>query len=164
MAKAKAKEGADKSRDRILAQNKRARHDYELHERYEAGLVLIGSEARSIRDLSPNITDAFVDLDKNGEAWVMQLRIQPLAHAAFAHSETRPRKLLLHDYELAKLHAAKERAGMTLIPTKLYYKQGRAKLEVAVAQGRKKHDKREAIKAQTAEREARIAIANARKG
>jgi SsrA-binding protein len=164
MAKAKGKDGAAKSLDRVLAQNKRARHDYELHERYEAGLVLLGSEARSLRDLSPNLTDSFVDIDKSGEAWVFQLRIQPLTHAAFGHSETRPRKLLLHDYEIAKLRVAKERSGMTLIPTKLYYKQGRAKLEVAVAQGRKKHDKREAIKAQTAEREARLAIAQARKG
>jgi SsrA-binding protein len=91
------------------------------------------------------------------------MRIQPLSHAAFAHTETRPRKLLLHDYEIAKLRAATEREGMTLIPTRLYYKKGKAKLEVAVAQGLKKHDKREAIKTQTAEREARAAIARARK-
>jgi SsrA-binding protein len=163
MSQAKAKDKVAKSQDRVLAQNKRARHDYELSDRYEAGLVLIGSEARSLRDLAPNLTDSFVDIDRNREAWVMQMRIQPLTHAAFAHSETRPRKLLLHDYEIAKLKAATEQKGMTLIPTKLYYKQGRAKLEVAVAQGRKLHDKREAIKTRTAEREARAAIARARK-
>lgn len=163
MSKAKGNPGVEKSLDRVLTQNRRARHDYELHDRYEAGLVLIGSEARSLRDLSPNLTDAYVDIDRNGEAWVHHMRIQPLRHAAFGHSETRPRKLLLHDYEIAKLRAATERAGMTLIPTKLYYKKGRAKLEVAVAEGRKKHDKREAIKTQTAEREARAAIARARK-
>jgi SsrA-binding protein len=163
MSKGKGKDSVDKSLDRVLAQNKRARHDYELSDRYEAGLVLIGSEARSLRDLAPNLTDSFVDIDRNGEAWVMQMRIQPLSHAAFAHTETRPRKLLLHDYEIAKLRAATEREGMTLIPTRLYYKKGKAKLEVAVAQGLKRHDKREAIKTQTAEREARAAIARARK-
>lgn len=163
MSGSKKKAEVDKSADRLLAQNKRARHDYELGDRYEAGLSLIGSEARSLRDSAPNLTDSFVDIDRNGEAWVHHMRIQPMKHAAFGHAETRPRKLLLHAYEIQRLKAATEREGMTLVPTKIYFKNGRAKLEVAVAEGRKKHDKREALKTKTAEREARAAIARQRK-
>lgn len=164
MAAEKPKSKGDKSQDRLLAQNRRANFDYELGDRYEAGLSLMGSEARSLRDAAPSLVDSFVDIDRRGEAWVMHMRIQPLRHAAFAHSETRPRKLLLNRKELDQMRAAVEREGMTLVPTKIYFKKGRAKLEVAVARGKKKSDKREAIKTKTAEREARAEIDRSRKG
>ena len=148
---------------KILATNRRASFDYELFDRYEAGLQLIGSEARSIRTTSPGVSDAFVDIDRNGEAWVKQMRIGTMAHAAFSHEETRPRKLLLHRYEIERLRASIEREGMTLVVTRMYHKDGRAKLEFAVARGKKMHDKRAAIKERTEREETRAAISRGRK-
>jgi SsrA-binding protein len=150
--------------ENVLATNRRARFDYELGDRYEAGLCLIGSEARSLRETSPGINEAFVDMDRQGEAWIKQMRIAPMKHAAFGHSELRPRKLLLHRAELDKIRAAIERDGMTAVPTKIYYKDGRAKVEVALAKGKKLHDKRETIKRRTEEREARAAFSRGRQG
>lgn len=125
--------------------------------------MLIGSEARSLRDTSPGITEAWVEIDRQGEAWVRQMRIATLPHAAFAHEELRPRKLLLHRDEIQKLRAAVEREGMTLVPTKIYFKNGRAKLEFALARGKKKHDVRQAIKERQADLEARAAMQRGRK-
>ncbi len=147
----------------MLATNRRASFDYDLETRYEAGIALIGSEARSLRETSPGLSESWVDIDKNGEAWVMGMRIAPLKHAAFGHGEVRPRKLLLHRLELDKLRIALEREGMTLIPTKIYFKGGRAKLELAVARGKKHYDKRASIKARDADREASAAMQRGRK-
>lgn len=158
MAKGGDKPGKDRDgRDRVIAQNRRAHFDYELGERIEAGLVLIGSEARSLRDNAADLSDAWVDI-KNGEAWVKQLRIPPLHHAAFAHDETRPRKLLLHKAQIEKLGGSAQRERMTLVVTKAYYKGGRVKLEIALGKGRKAHDKRHAIRDREANKEARDAI------
>ncbi len=160
----KVKKGATSpTGERVLAQNRRASFDYELGDKYEAGLQLLGSEARSIRNHAPTIVDAFVDIDRSGEAWVKQMRIPPLSHAAFGHEEVRPRKLLLHRNEIDRLRGKTEKEGMTLVPTRVYYKQGRAKLEFRVARGRKKHDKRQAIRERTEKAEARAAIARGRK-
>jgi SsrA-binding protein len=163
MAKSGSKKSAAAEGQVVLATNRRASHDYELGKRFEAGLCLIGSEARSLRQTSPGLSDAYVDIDRRGEAWVRQLRIAPMNHAAFGHEETRPRKLLLHRHELEELRGALERDGMTLVPLRLYHLKGRAKLELAIARGRKKYDKRAAIKARTAEDEARAAMARGRK-
>lgn len=155
-----AKGGAAKSKsdpNRRIADNRRAHFDYELGERYEAGMVLIGSEARSLRDHTADLSDAWVDI-RNGEAWVRQMRIPHLNHAAFAHEEVRPRKLLLHKSQIEKLRGAMERDRMTLIVTKAYYKDGRAKLEIAVGRGRKAHDKRHAIRDREQSKEARDAM------
>lgn len=158
-----AKGGKKKKQgENVLATNRRARFDYELGDRYEAGLVLIGSEARSLRETAPGINEAFIDVDRNGEAWIKQMRVATVKHAAFGHTELRPRKLLLHRTELNRIRAALERDGMTAVPTKIYYKQGRAKLELALAKGKKLHDKRETIKRRTEEREARAAISRGR--
>ncbi|HSC86598.1 MAG TPA: SsrA-binding protein SmpB [Polyangiaceae bacterium] len=157
------KKGAALTGDRVLATNRRASHDYELGTRFEAGLALIGSEARSLRETAPGLADSWVDIDKSGEAWVMGLRIAPLKHAAFGHGEVRPRKLLLHRVEIDKLRMALEREGMTLIPTKIYFKAGRAKLEISVARGKKHYDKRASIKARDADREAAQAMQRGRK-
>jgi SsrA-binding protein len=160
MAKAEKKTPAKSGGDRLLATNKRARFDYELGEKFEAGISLIGSEARSLRETSPGINDAFIDISRQGEAWILQMRIAPMKHAAFAHTELRPRKLLLHRVELDRIRAALDREGMTVVPTKIYYKGGRAKLEIALAKGKKLHDKRQAIKERTEEREARAAMSH----
>lgn len=124
-------------------------------------MVLIGSEARSLRDHAPDLTDSWVDVH-SGEAWLKGMRIPPMQHAAFGHEERRPRKLLLNRKEIDKLRIAVEREGMTLIATKCYFKNGRAKVEIAVARGKKVHDKRQTLKERTADREARQAMRRAR--
>lgn len=164
MARGGKKDAKTAGGDRVLATNRRAKFEYELGDRYEAGISLIGSEARSLRETSPGINEAFIDMDRSGEAWVKQMRIAQMKHAAFGHSELRPRKLLLHRSELDRIRAGLEREGMTAVPTKVYYKNGRAKLEIAMAKGKKLHDKRQAIKERTEEREARAAMTRGRRG
>jgi SsrA-binding protein len=149
--------GQKRSLDRQISANRRAHFDYELSDRYEAGMVLIGSEARSLRDNAADLTDAWVDI-RNGEAWVKQLRIPALHHAAYAHEEKRPRKLLLRKSQIETLQGAVERDRMTLVVTKAYYKSGRVKLEIALGKGRKAHDKRRAIRDREAVKEARDAM------
>jgi len=130
-----------------IALNKRARFDYQLGERFEAGLVLEGWEVKSLRAGKAQIVDAHVII-KHGEAFLLGGVIQPLIQAS-THVQpdpTRTRKLLLHDYEIAKLSGAVDRKGFTIVPTALYFKRGRVKLEIALAQGKQKHDKRAAIK------------------
>lgn len=148
----------NKSYDRVIATNRRARFNYELSDSYEAGVSLIGSEARSLRERAADLTDAWVDIDANSQAWVKGMRIPPMAHAAFGHEERRTRRLLLHSEEIARLKAAVERDGMTIVVTKCYFKRGRVKLEIRLARGRKVHDKRHAIKDREADREARQAM------
>jgi SsrA-binding protein len=148
----------NKSYDRVIAQNRRARFNYELSDSYEAGVALIGSEARSLRERAADLTDAWVDIDVHSQAWVKGLRIPPMQHAAFGHEERRTRRLLLHAEEIARLKAAVEREGMTIVVTKCYFKHGKVKLEVRLAKGKKTHDKRHAIKDRQADREARQAM------
>jgi len=155
----KSKDGGD----RLIATNRRASFDYEIGDSYEAGPVLIGSEVRSLRENSADLSDAWVDIDGRGEAWVRGLRIPPLKHAAFGHEERRARKLLLHTGQIDKLRGSQQRDGMTLIVTKCYFKSNRVKIEVAVGKGRKKFDKRQAVRTRDAEKEARQAI-RARRG
>jgi SsrA-binding protein len=149
--------------DRLVSKNRRASFDYELGDTYEAGLVLIGSEARSLRENTADLTDAWVDIDGRNEAWVKGMRVPPLKHSSFGHEERRPRKLLLHREQIDKLRGLVDREGMTLIVTKCYIKDGRAKLEFAIARGRKTHDKRHALRAKMADREAEGAMRRGRK-
>lgn len=146
------------SGDRLVSKNRRAHFDYELGERFEAGLVLIGSEARSLRQHSADLRDAWVDIDARSEAWVKGLKIPEMNHAAFGHAEKRPRKLLLHAEQIRKLRVKLEAEGMTLVVTQCYFKQGRVKLEIAVARGKKNYDKRRTIKERDATRDAQAAI------
>lgn len=148
----------NKSCDRVIATNRRARFNYDLGDSYEAGVALIGSEARSLRERAADLTDAWVDIDSRSQAWVKGMRIPPMQHAAFGHEERRTRRLLLHAEQIARLKAAVERDGMTIVVTKCYFKQGRVKLEIRLAKGRKTHDKRHAIKDREADREARQAM------
>ena len=157
-----ATEDKSKAANRLIARNKRARFEYELGDTYEAGVSLLGSEARSLRDRAADLSDAWVEIDPHQEAWLKGMRIPELKHAAFGHREQRPRKLLLHDYEIAKLRAGVDRDGMTIVATKLYFKNHRVKVEVALARGRKKHDKRQALKERDAAREARDAMRRAK--
>jgi SsrA-binding protein len=148
--------------DRLVSKNRRAHFDYEITDTFEAGLVLIGSEVRSLRVNSADLSDAWVDIDRRGEAWVKGMRIPHLTHAAFGHEDVRPRKLLLHKEQIDRLRGLSERDGMTLIATKCYFKDNRAKIEVGVARGKKHYDKRQTIKNREGEREAQAAIRRAR--
>jgi SsrA-binding protein len=151
-----------KSQDRVVARNKRARFEYELGETYEAGVVLIGSEARALRDRAADLSDSWVEIDQRGEAWLKGMRIPEHQHAAFGHDEKRPRKLLLHAQQIATLGAQVARDGMTAVATQCYFKGGRLKVEVALARGRKLHDKRQALREREADREAEAAMRRAR--
>jgi len=146
----------------VVATNRRAGFDYELTERFEAGLVLIGSEVKSLRLRNVNISEAWAQV-RGGEAFVEGMRIGVLAHAAFGHKEDRARKLLLHRKQIEQLMDAIDRKGLTVVVTRLYFRDGKAKVELALARGRSKGDKREAIKSRDADREARAAIASARR-
>lgn len=135
------------SEPRTIALNRRARHEYFIEERYEAGVALAGWEVKSLREGKAQITEAYVII-RNSEAWLLGAHITPLTSAStHVHTEpARTRKLLLHRQELNKLVGATEREGYTLIPLSLYWQRGRAKLEIGLAKGKKQHDKRESIK------------------
>ena len=143
--------------EKTVAVNRRAGHDYDFLERYEAGIALTGTEIKSIRDGRANLRDAFARVH-NGELCLHNIDIaESPAASRFNPEPTRPRKLLLHKDEIAHLAGALEQRGLTLIATRLYLKRGRAKIELAVAKGRKSYDKRAVI----AEREANRSIQRA---
>jgi SsrA-binding protein len=136
-----------KAAPRSIAVNRRARHDYFIEANYEAGLVLEGWEVKSMRSGKAQIAEAYVTILK-GEAWLLGAHISPLTSAS-THvnpDPTRTRKLLMNRHELNKLIGATERQGYTLVPLQLYWQRGRAKLEIGLAKGKKKHDKRASIK------------------
>ena len=148
--------------EKLIVRNRRAGFDYELGERFEAGLALLGSEVKVLRVASADLTDAWCSID-GGEAFLKGMNIPELSGALFAHEAKRPRKLLLHKEEITKIQRGIDRDGMTVAATRLYFKDGRVKVELALAKGKKKGDKRETVKRREAEREARAAIARSRK-
>jgi SsrA-binding protein len=139
---------------KIVAENRKARHSYEIHEVFEAGIMLAGSEVKSLRAGKSNIAESYAS-EQGGELYVINAYIPAYAEAnRFNHEERRPRKLLLHKREIAKLIGAVRKEGMTLVPLKLYFNdRGRAKMELALARGRKLHDKRAAEKARDWDRQ-----------
>jgi SsrA-binding protein len=141
-----------------IARNKRARHDYHLLETFEAGLVLVGTEVKSLRDGRANISDAYGIL-REGEPFLINLHISPYERGGYTnHEPERTRKLLLHRKEIRRLIGAIEREGLTLVPLELYFKNGVAKVALALAKGKKLHDKRDTERTRDAEREmARVA-------
>jgi SsrA-binding protein len=140
--------------DRVVAENRKARHDYEILETVEAGLVLTGSEVKSLRAGRANLKDSYARVDR-GEAFLMNAHISPYAAASqFGHEPERDRKLLLHRAEIDKLVGRVQERGLTVIPLRLYFKAGRAKVLLGVGRGRKAYDKREAIKKREMDREA----------
>lgn len=132
---------------KTVAENRRARYEYELLEEYEAGLVLYGSEVKSLRSGKSNIADAFADI-KNGEIWIRQMHIAEYKGAnRFNHDPGRPRKLLLKKSEIRKLIGKVQEKGLTVVPLRLYFNaKNIAKIQIALAKGKKTHDKRETIK------------------
>lgn len=138
---------------KLIARNKKARFNYDLGERYEAGLVLTGSEVKSLRLGKANLTDSYARL-KGGEVWLLSAHITPYPFASYDnHEPERPRKLLLHKREINKLAGKIQEQGMSLIPLAIYFKRGRAKVELALAKGKKLHDKRQTMKKRDQQRE-----------
>ena len=154
MAEASATSG-----DRLVAQNRKASHDYAILDTIEAGLVLAGTEVKSLRTGKASLQESWATIE-NGEAWVLQLHIPPYEQGnRWNLDPVRKRKLLLHRSQIDKLRKALEQKGHTLVPLKLYFTKGRAKLLLGVGRGKKSHDKREAI----AERDARREMDRARR-
>jgi SsrA-binding protein len=146
------------SGERDAAHNRAAAHNYFLLERFEAGVVLRGTEVKSIREGKANLKDSY-GLIKDGEAFVLNMHIGPYSHGNIAnHDEARTRKLLLHGDEVRKLFSKTQIKGHTLIPTRLYFRHGRVKCELALAKGKQDWDKRETVRRREADREARAAI------
>ncbi len=140
--------------ERTISSNRQARFEYELLDRYEAGIVLTGSEIKSVRAGRVNLRDAYVRVE-HGEAWLVGAHISPYENAGYApHDPDRPRKLLLHSDEIITLRVQTQTKGLTIVPLRLYLKGRRAKIEIAVARGKKLYDKR----ATMAERDARREI------
>jgi len=138
---------------KIVAKNRKASHEYFLLDTYEAGLVLQGSEIKSIRAGQISLAEAYVQVD-GSEAWLMDAHIAPYAQASiYNHEPRRPRKLLLHKVEIRRLWNEVRKKGVTIVPTKVYLKEGRAKVEIALAKGKKLYDKRDAIAKRDLQRE-----------
>jgi SsrA-binding protein len=158
VAKEKEKPG-----ETLIARNKRAAFDYELGQKYEAGLVLIGSEVKMLRAGPADLTNSWCSVQR-GVAFLNGMNIPVMTGAAFGHESKQPRKLLLHLNEIKDIEEAISRDGMTVVATRLYFKGGFVKVEIALAKGKKKGDKRETMRQQDAEREARMAISRGRRG
>jgi len=138
---------------KIIAENRQARRDYFIVDEYEAGLVLLGTEVKSLRQGRANLKDSYARI-KNGEVFLYQLHIAPYPFAYYDnHDPLRPRKLLLHKHEIKRLYGKMNEKGHTLIPIRLYFKGGKAKILLALAKGKRKVDKREAIKRRDAQRD-----------
>jgi SsrA-binding protein len=141
------------SNEKLVCVNRQARHNYFIDETYEAGLVLLGSEVKSLRDGKANLVDSYAQI-RRGEAFLINAHISPYAGAnQFNHEPTRTRKLLLHAREIERLTGKTKERGLTLIPLKLYFKDGRAKVELGLARGKKLYDKRDTLRRKVAERE-----------
>ncbi|MBR0551552.1 SsrA-binding protein SmpB [Stakelama marina] len=132
---------------KTVAENRRARFDYSIEDVYEAGIALTGTEVKSLRFGEGSIAESYAEV-RDGEVWLINSNVPEFSHGnRFNHEPKRPRKLLLHDREIRKLHGAVARQGMTLVPLSIYFNgRGRAKLELALAKGKKAHDKRATIK------------------
>ena len=143
--------------DRVVITNRRARYDYFVLERYECGIVLKGPEVKSIRNGRANLQDGYARID-DGEVWLFGMHVSPYEFSRGDLDPVRPRKLLLHHKQIAELARATEEKGITLVPLSVYFKDGRAKVELAVARGKARYDKRQAIAERDAKRETQRAM------
>jgi len=149
---------------KIIAQNKKARHDYHIEDVYEAGLVLTGTEVKSLRAGRASLVDGFATL-RDGEAWLHSVHIPEYTQGTWTnHEPRRTRKLLLHKQEIARLIGKTKETGLTIVPLSLYFKDGKAKVEIALARGKKLHDKRQALAEKQASREMRRVVVRRAKG
>ena len=149
---------AEDRTEKLISDNRKAGFDYHILETFEAGIMLQGTEVKSIREGRVNLRDSFARVEA-GEVWVYNIHISAYSHRGYAdHEPTRRRKLLLHKQEIRKLIGKTVEKGMTLVPTRLYFKNGRVKVAVALAKGKKEYDKRETERRREADRETRAAI------
>jgi SsrA-binding protein len=154
MAEKSEREKAQK----VLAENRKAFHDYEMVETFEAGMVLLGTEVKAIREGRINLRDSYARVE-GGEVWAFNVHISPYSHRGYAeHAPLRKRKLLLHKSEIRKLIGSTVEKGYTLVPVRMYLKDGKVKMAVSLARGKKAHDKRETIKRREIDRETRAAV------
>jgi len=143
---------------RVIADNRKARHDYHILDSWEAGLVLLGTEVKAIREGRVNLRDSYARVER-GEVWLLNVHISPYSHTGYArHDERRQRKLLLHEHEIRKLAGRVAEKGLTLVPLQMYFKNGRVKVQLALAKGKQAHDKRETIRRREIDRETRAAV------
>jgi len=143
----------EKHKIKIIAQNKKARHNYFIEDEYEAGIVLTGTEVKSLRSGKANLTDSYARIDK-GEVFVHQMHISPYPYAYYGnHDPLRRRKLLLHSREIKKLFSKVNEKGHSLIPLKLYFKDGKVKISIALAKGKRLYDKRVTLKERDSKRD-----------
>ena len=148
---------------KVVAENRKARHDYHVEDTYEAGIALTGTEVKSLRAGKANLRDSHGEV-RGGELYLVNAHISPYEQGnRFNHDPRRPRKLLMHRVEINRLFAKVQQQGMTLVPLKLYFKSGRAKVELALAKGKKTYDRREDLAARDAEREIRRAVRDSEK-
>ncbi|MEU0287640.1 SsrA-binding protein SmpB [Streptomyces sp. NPDC052492] len=148
---------------KLIAQNKKARHDYLIIDTYEAGLVLTGTEVKSLRQGRASLVDGFVQLDGN-EAWLHNVHVPEYSQGTWTnHTARRKRKLLLHREEIDKLEAKSQETGHTIVPLALYFKDGRAKVEIALAKGKKEYDKRQTLREKQDRRETERAVSAVRR-
>ena len=141
-----------------IAENRKAFHDYHILDTWEAGMVLLGTEVKSIREGRVNLRDSFARIER-GEVWLYNVNISSYSHRGYAdHEPLRQRKLLMHRDEIRKLIGKTTERGMTIVPTRMYYKSGRVKVEVGLAKGKKDYDKRETVKRREVDRETRAAV------
>lgn len=149
--------------ERTVVVNRRARHDYHLEETYEAGIQLLGSEVKSLRAGRASLQDAYGKV-RGGEVWLVNMHIAPYEQAGpFNHDPLRPRRLLLHRAEIRRLVGKVKERGFTLVPLRVYFRRGLAKVELALARGKKQHDKRAAIREREARRQVARALADRRR-
>ncbi len=154
------KGGAKDGEDAIqpIADNRKAFHDYHILETFEAGIALLGTEVKGIREGQANLRDSFARVDK-GEVWLFNVHIKPYSHRGYVdHDPKRKRRLLLHKYEIRKLIGKTVEKGLTLVPTRMYFKNGKIKVGLALARGKEAHDKRETIRKRETDRETRAAV------
>ena len=141
-----------------IAENRKAFHDYHIIETWEAGVSLLGTEVKAIREGNVNLRDSYARID-GAEVWLYNVHIKPYSHRGYAdHEPTRKRKLLLHRQEIRKLIGRTVERGMTLVPTRMYFKNGHVKVALGLAKGKQEHDKRETIKKREVDRETRAAV------
>jgi len=149
---------------KIIAQNKKARHDFHIEDVYEAGLVLTGTEVKSLRAGRASLVDGFATI-RDGEAWLQNVHIPEYTEGTWTnHEPRRTRKLLLHRQEIERLIGKTKESGLTLVPLALYFKDGKAKVEIALARGKKTHDKRQALAEKQAAREMSRALSHRARG
>ncbi len=155
---------ASETQDKPIATNRRARHDYEILETVEAGIALRGTEVKSLRQGQITFKDSYATI-RNTEAWLVGCHISPYSHGTDAnHDPERDRKLLLHRREIERLTGKIAERGLTLVPLRLYFKEGRAKVELGLARGKKLHDKRSALREREVRREMDKAVRASRRG